>query len=68
MHPSTSWQDLKDFARQVGQVLYTAVRPDDRGSSLVGVVEYSTQDEMREALRSLDGARIRGEEVHAVIE
>jgi hypothetical protein len=20
MHPSTSWQDLKDFARQVGQV------------------------------------------------
>jgi hypothetical protein len=27
----------------------------------VRVVEYSTADEMREALRSLDGARIRGE-------
>jgi hypothetical protein len=38
------------------------VRPDDRGPGLVGVVEYSTADEMREALRSLDGARIRGEQ------
>ena len=65
LHPATSWQDLKDFGRQVGQVLYAAVRPDDRHGS-VGVIEFGSSDDMRVALRELDGVRIRGMCVYVI--
>ena len=43
-----SWQDLKDFMRKAGDVIFTDV--DKNGD---GVVEFSNRDDMEYALKSL---------------
>jgi splicing factor, arginine/serine-rich 1 len=50
----TSWQDLKDFMRKGGDVIYADV--DGRGD---GVVEYSNEDDMEHAIRKLDDTEFR---------
>lgn len=56
---------LQDFGRAAGQVLYTAVKPDaaPKDHLKVGVIEFAQEDDMRYALRKLDGTTIRGERV-----
>lgn len=71
-----SWQDLKDFARKFGDVVFSDVYG-ERGRNRVveslrfhsvcmqtqlcqGVVEYRTREDMRVALREMDGYDIRG--------
>jgi len=52
----TSWQDLKDFARVAGSVAFTDVYV-ERGKK-TGVIEYSSYDDMQEALRKLDDTKL----------
>eukprot|EP00752_Nemacystus_decipiens_P005475 g4957.t1 len=54
----TSWQDLKDFGRQAGQVLYSDVF--FRQGRRWGVVEYVSRDDMKNAIRTLDDTRLGG--------
>lgn len=49
-----SWQDLKDFMRKAGDVIYADV--DAYGD---GVVEYSNEDDMEHAVRKLDDTEFR---------
>jgi len=51
---SASWQDLKDFMRSAGDVGFADVSRDRDG--LVGVVEYSTAEDLDRAIAKLDGA------------
>ncbi|KAG8837612.1 hypothetical protein FRC18_008628, partial [Serendipita sp. 400] len=51
----TSWQDLKDFARQAGNVTFADI---DRDVPNQGVVEYPTREEADQAIRELDGKDI----------
>lgn len=53
----TSWQDLKDFARQAGNVIRADV---DRNMPGEGLIEYSSQDDADNALRKLDGTDLKG--------
>lgn len=49
-----SWQDLKDFMRKAGDVVYTDV---DRNGD--GVVEFSNRDDMEHAIRTLDDTEFK---------
>lgn len=51
---SASWQDLKDFIKQVVKPAYTNVTRER--DSAVGVVEFDSFDDMDRAIRSLDDA------------
>ena len=51
---SASWQDLKDYMRKAGDVVYADV--DGRGD---GVVEYSNPDDMEAAVRKLDDTEFK---------
>ena len=62
MAPNTSWQDLKDFARQAGNPTFTNV---DKYSG-VGIVEFAHPEDVRTALRVLDGQELHRERVRVV--
>eukprot|EP01083_Nonionella_stella_P076015 206932_1 len=56
---STSWQDVKDFARTGGKsVCYTDVY--SRHNKKEGVIEYYKREDFEYALRYLDRARLNG--------
>jgi splicing factor, arginine/serine-rich 4/5/6 len=63
----TSWQDLKDFARGAGEVVYADVAEDSRGDKY-GVIEYLTEAEFNTALKKLDGAELDEKKVRLVPE
>jgi len=58
MGPDVSWQDLKDFMRAGGDVIFTRVNPDG-----TGMAEFSNAQDVEEAVKRLDGRDLRG---HAV--
>ena len=51
---SCSWQDLKDYMRRAGDVIYADV---DREGN--GTVEYSNESDMEKAVRSLDDTEFK---------
>ncbi|CAI5746196.1 unnamed protein product [Peronospora destructor] len=53
--PRVSWQDLKDFMRKAGDVVFTEV--DGRGG---GIVEYGNKRDMKYAVEKLDDSEYRG--------
>ncbi|GFH27949.1 uncharacterized protein HaLaN_26349 [Haematococcus lacustris] len=55
---SASWQDLKDHMRKAGDVTFTQVMKDGRGGNM-GLVDFSTADNMQTALRKLDQSEFR---------
>ncbi|XP_078660587.1 serine/arginine-rich splicing factor 6-like [Branchiostoma floridae x Branchiostoma belcheri] len=55
-----SWQDLKDFMRQAGEVTYGDAHKHRKNE---GVVEFRTRDDMKKALNTLDGAEINGRKI-----
>ncbi|KAF1983717.1 hypothetical protein K402DRAFT_396460 [Aulographum hederae CBS 113979] len=60
----TSWQDLKDFARQSGlDVVYSEVGRERDGR---GFVEYETADDLRTAVEKLDNREFKGATVHCI--
>ena len=52
--PSASWQDLKDFFRAVGDIIYADV--DKRGG---GVVEFSSRSDQERAIEKLDDSEFK---------
>ncbi|XP_057483864.1 serine/arginine-rich-splicing factor SR34-like isoform X1 [Actinidia eriantha] len=54
---SASWQDLKDHMRQAGDVCFSQVFRDARGTT--GIVDYTSHDDMRYAIRKLDDSEFR---------
>ncbi|KIW08241.1 hypothetical protein, variant [Verruconis gallopava] len=62
--PETSWQDLKDFARQSGlDVVYSEVGRERDGR---GFVEYETKADLLAAVEKLDGREFKGVNVHCI--
>ncbi|EXJ82841.1 hypothetical protein A1O3_06656 [Capronia epimyces CBS 606.96] len=63
LQPETSWQDLKDFARNSGQldVVYSETGRERDGK---GFVEFETQADLKTAVEKLDGQTFKGAEVH----
>ncbi|KAJ9152240.1 Pre-mRNA-splicing factor srp2, partial [Coniochaeta hoffmannii] len=60
----TSWQDLKDFARQSGlDVVYSET---GRHSSGEGFVEFESAADLRTAVEKLDGREFKGARVTCV--
>jgi len=57
---STSWQDLKDFMRQAGEVTYTNCHQNRSGE---GVAEFGSRGDMEYALDKLDGAELGGRRI-----
>ncbi|XP_078373255.1 serine/arginine-rich splicing factor 6-like isoform X2 [Oculina patagonica] len=55
-----SWQDLKDFMRQAGEVTFTQCHRDRIGE---GVVEFATLNDMQRAIKRLDGTELLGKRI-----
>lgn len=56
----TSWQDLKDFMRQAGEITYTNTHHQRPGE---GIVEFGSRDDMEYALDKLDGEDLDGRRI-----
>merc|ERR1712228_235030 len=52
-----SWQDLKDYMRQAGEVTYADAHKPRRNE---GCVEFASERDMKTALDKLDGAELNG--------
>jgi len=61
----TSWQDLKDFMRQAGEITYTNTHHQRSGE---GVVEFGSQSDMEYALDKLDDAELDGRRIKLIEE
>jgi len=60
----TSWQDLKDHFRTVGNVVYTGVMEDSPGHSKgCGIVEFETPAEAARAISSLHDSELNGRQI-----
>lgn len=57
---STSWQDLKDYMRQAGEVTYTNTHQNRNGE---GIVEFGSRGDMEYALDKLDGSELGGRRI-----
>lgn len=56
---SASWQDLKDFFRQVTRPAFTDVVRDRDGDGVTGIVEFDNAEDMDRAIRKLDDTEFR---------
>lgn len=56
----TSWQDLKDFMRQAGDVIFSNTNHDRSGE---GVVEFGSRRDMEYAIEKLDGEELGGRNI-----
>jgi len=61
----TSWQDLKDFMRQCGEITYTNTHHQRPGE---GIVEFGSRDDMEYALDKLDGEELDGRRIRLLEE
>uniref|UniRef100_F6Y7T8 RRM domain-containing protein n=1 Tax=Ciona intestinalis TaxID=7719 RepID=F6Y7T8_CIOIN len=55
-----TWQDLKDYMRQCGEVVYADANRYRRNE---GVVEFSSRKEMKYAIEKLNGTEINGRHI-----
>uniref|UniRef100_A0A671QIG5 Serine and arginine rich splicing factor 6a n=1 Tax=Sinocyclocheilus anshuiensis TaxID=1608454 RepID=A0A671QIG5_9TELE len=60
-----SWQDLKDFMRQAGEVTYADAHKERANE---GVIEFRSYSDLRRAVEKLDGTDINGRKIHLVEE
>ena len=58
-----SWQDLKDFMRQAGEVSYADAHKNFRNE---GCVEFATRDGLLKALDELDNMELHGRRIRVV--
>ncbi|KAI0076460.1 hypothetical protein K474DRAFT_1235642 [Panus rudis PR-1116 ss-1] len=56
----TSWQDLKDFGREAGNVSFADIDRDVAGD---GILEYAAREDAERAVKDLDGKDLRGQPV-----
>jgi arginine/serine-rich splicing factor 4/5/6 len=55
---TTTWQSLKDFAREGGKVLFADVRFEN--GKKIGIIEYETESDVKKALSKLDDSKLDG--------
>ncbi|KAM3842475.1 serine/arginine-rich splicing factor 6-like [Diretmus argenteus] len=60
-----SWQDLKDFMRQAGEVTYADAHKERTNE---GVIEFRSHSDMKRAVDKLDGTDINGRKIRLVEE
>ncbi|XP_050765747.1 serine/arginine-rich splicing factor 4 isoform X2 [Gymnogyps californianus] len=58
-----SWQDLKDYMRQAGEVTYADAH---KGRKNEGVIEFKSYSDMKRALEKLDGTEVNGRKIRLV--
>jgi len=58
-----SWQDLKDYMRQAGEVCYADAHKNHKGE---GVVEFANQEDLRNAMDKLDGTELNGRKIKLI--
>uniref|UniRef100_A0AAR2KFL8 RRM domain-containing protein n=1 Tax=Pygocentrus nattereri TaxID=42514 RepID=A0AAR2KFL8_PYGNA len=58
-----SWQDLKDFMRQAGEVTYADAHKERTNE---GVIEFRSYSDMKRAIDKLDGSDINGRRIRLV--
>ncbi|XP_071833786.1 serine/arginine-rich splicing factor 4-like [Apostichopus japonicus] len=58
-----SWQDLKDYMRQAGEVTFADAH---KQSMNVGIVEFGSRSDMDNAIRKLDGTELQGRKIKIV--
>lgn len=58
-----SWQDLKDYMRQAGEVTYADAHKHHRNE---GVVEFATHSDMKNAIEKLDDTEINGRRIRLI--
>ena len=59
----TSWQDLKDYMRQAGEVMYTNTHNIRSGE---GLVEFGSRSDMEWALDKLDNTELDGRKIRLI--
>ncbi|KAK3600621.1 hypothetical protein CHS0354_008908 [Potamilus streckersoni] len=60
-----SWQDLKDYMRQAGEITYADAHKQHKNE---GVVEFASYRDMKNALEKLDGTEINGRRIKLIEE
>jgi len=60
-----SWQDLKDYMRQAGEVTYADAHKTRRNE---GVVEFASSSDMKRALEKLDDTEINGRRIKLILD
>nr|CAB3266594.1 serine/arginine-rich splicing factor 5 [Phallusia mammillata] len=60
-----SWQDLKDYLRQAGEITYADAHKHRRNE---GVVDFATYGDMKRAIDKLDGTEINGRRIKLIEE
>lgn len=58
-----SWQDLKDYMRQAGEVTYADAHKQHRNE---GVVEFASYSDLKTAIEKLDGTDLNGRRIKLV--
>ncbi|XP_033112783.1 serine/arginine-rich splicing factor 6-like [Anneissia japonica] len=58
-----SWQDLKDYMRQAGEVTFADAHKQHKNE---GIVEFATLSDMRNAISKLDDSEINGRRIRIV--
>ncbi|XP_050501441.1 serine-arginine protein 55-like [Diabrotica virgifera virgifera] len=58
-----SWQDLKDYMRQAGEVTYADAHKQHRNE---GVVEFASYSDMKNAIEKLDDTELNGRKLRLV--
>ncbi|XP_004074177.1 serine/arginine-rich splicing factor 4 isoform X2 [Oryzias latipes] len=58
-----SWQDLKDYMRQAGEVTYADTH---KGRRNEGVIEFRQYSDMKRALEKLDGTEVNGRKIRLI--
>ena len=61
----TSWQDLKDYMRQAGEIMYTNTHHIRSGE---GIVEFGSKSDMEWAMDKLDGTELDGRKIKLIEE
>lgn len=58
-----SWQDLKDYMRQAGEVTYADAHREHKNE---GVVEFASRSDMKNAVEKLDDTELNGRRIRVV--
>ncbi|XP_055618835.1 serine-arginine protein 55-like isoform X2 [Toxorhynchites rutilus septentrionalis] len=60
---SVSWQDLKDYLRQAGEVIYADTHRPRRNE---GIVEFETRRDMEKAIDKMDDTKLNGRRIRLI--
>ncbi|SOV14579.1 RNA-binding protein, putative [Plasmodium gaboni] len=61
-----SWQDLKDFGREVGSVSYANIVEDYHSKEKYGIIEFYNHENAKDAINILNGKKFYGKSVDVI--